>query len=105
MGRPPASYRVGRTLVANEDLSGLRRREKLVYKDAYALISALAVDPFVGYELRDEWEGARSLHFGRDQYRLIWQVNAQESEVIVLRVGRKTNSRGATIYDEPRPRI
>lgn len=56
----------------------------------------------MGYKLRDEWAGARSLHFGRDRYRLIWQVNGSEAEVIVLRVGRKATSRG-TIYQEGRP--
>jgi mRNA-degrading endonuclease RelE of RelBE toxin-antitoxin system len=46
--------------------------------------------------------GQVRLHFGRDRYRLIWQVNGSEAEVIVLRVGRKATSRG-TIYQEGRP--
>jgi mRNA-degrading endonuclease RelE of RelBE toxin-antitoxin system len=56
----------------------------------------------MGCELRDEWAGARSLHFGRDRYRLIWQVNTGEAEIIVLRVGCKATPRG-TIYQEDRP--
>jgi len=82
LGRAPGPFRIGRTRIANEDLSRLRRREKRIYAEAYALITELATEPFMGCELRDEWAGARSLHFGRDRYRLIWQVNTGEAEII-----------------------
>lgn len=102
MGRS-STFRVGRTRVADEDLSGLRRRQRKVYAEACALIASLSDDPFIGYELRDEWAGARSVHFARDRYRLIWQIDDEDKTVVVLRVGRKENSRGGTIYEDGPP--
>lgn len=59
-------------------------------------------NPDQGEALEDEWEGARGLHFGKDAYRLIWEVDHAESLIVMLRAGKKKR-RDGTIYDELRP--
>ena len=62
----------------------------------------MAKDPEQGEPLEDEWEGACGLHFEKDAYRLIWEVDHAEGVIIVLRAGKKKR-RDGTIYGEPRP--
>jgi hypothetical protein len=85
-----------------------------LWREAERLIKSLAVDPFQGYSLHREWLGCRGLHFGNDEYRLIWELMPIEEDyrgaegdkvtpVIVLCVGLKTDPREGVIYDQPRP--
>lgn len=56
----------------------------------------------IGVPLGGRWKGARAVHFGSDNYRLVWEVDEEREIVTVLIVGRKKRSHG-TIYDRPRP--
>jgi mRNA-degrading endonuclease RelE of RelBE toxin-antitoxin system len=53
--------------------------------------------------MRDEWKGCRALHFGRDAYRIIWEVHEDDEVVLILRVAGRFDPERTSIYDEPRP--
>jgi hypothetical protein len=55
-----------------------------------------------GYALKREWQGCRAKHFGRDQYRFVWEPIDKARCVAVLRVGRR-GAQATSIYDLPRP--
>jgi hypothetical protein len=78
------------------------------------LFDNLEKTPDLGYPLEDEWEGCFAVHIGNDRYRVIWEIlpPVEDCEgdpgdevvpIVILRVGPKTDERGHTIYESPRP--
>jgi mRNA-degrading endonuclease RelE of RelBE toxin-antitoxin system len=116
-GGPPAapSRRNEVELVpdSREDLRLLKRQDPKAHREVDQMFDKLELKPDLGYELRDEWEGCRAIHVGRDRYRVIWEVLDPEPDytgvadevvpVVILRVGPKTDAAGRTIYDRGRP--
>jgi addiction module RelE/StbE family toxin len=89
---------------AEVDLKRLAKRERTVYNEARSMIGLVAENPRrVGYDLDGEWEGCRALHFARDAYRVIWEVDHVQERIVVLRVGKKRGIGGTSIYSQPRP--
>jgi len=56
-----------------------------------------------GVPLDRQWEGARRVHCANDSYRVIWEIDDEREAVVILRIGKKRQPRGLTIYDLPRP--
>jgi mRNA-degrading endonuclease RelE of RelBE toxin-antitoxin system len=65
------------------------------------LISEYPIE--TGVELDRQWKGARRVHCANDAYRIIWEIDDAREAVIILRIGKKSQSGGRTIYDLPRP--
>lgn len=83
-------------------MRALKKRSKKAWQAAETQIDAIAKHPYLGEELEEEWAGARAVHFGRDAYRLIWEVVEKEEVLWVLLVGAKKIREG-TIYSRQRP--
>jgi mRNA-degrading endonuclease RelE of RelBE toxin-antitoxin system len=95
-------YRDAYSDAAIEDLKRLKRVDRKAFQNAMEAIEAVRMMPRMGTPLRDKWEGCLHRHFGRDKYRVIWDVDDDDRVVGILRVGKKKLPHG-TIYDEPRP--
>jgi mRNA-degrading endonuclease RelE of RelBE toxin-antitoxin system len=65
------------------------------------LISEYPTD--TGVALDGRWEGARRVHCANDTYRIIWEIDDEREAIIILRIGKKSQRGGRTIYDLPRP--
>lgn len=88
---------------ALKSLKRLKKHDRIAYQQARSMIGLVAEDPdAMGYPLDGRWHGARACHFGRDRYRLIWELNDERHAITVLLVGAKQQRR-STIYDRPRP--
>lgn len=91
----------------------LKRRDLQTYREVNRLLDLIETEPSLGYELQGPWAGCMAVHCGRDRYRVIWIVLDPEEDytgttdwvvpITVVRVGPKTDSRGATIYERGRP--
>jgi mRNA-degrading endonuclease RelE of RelBE toxin-antitoxin system len=64
----------------------------------------LADDPHIGSELISEWDGCRAIHFGNDQYRLIWEIHEEDKVVIILRAAKRFGI-GGSVYEQGRPAV
>lgn len=89
---------------AADDLRRLRSRDRKIFNRAIELIDEICADPDeIGYELEDEWVGAKAIHFWNDSHRLIWEVDLEDELVIVLRVGKRFGRGRRPIYEDDRP--
>ena len=88
---------------ALDDLSRLRKLARPVYQEALKLVDEVCAAPELeGKPLKREWEGCRSKHFGRDRYRLVWEVDDERECIVVLRVAHR-GAQGTPVYNKPRP--
>ena len=114
---PTQRYEVVLTREAQADLRRLYRHDRKTYRQIQGpggLFDTLEKTPDLGYPLEGEWEGCFAVHCGRDRYRVIWELLPAEEDyegdpgdeliqVVILRVGPKTDAQGHTIYESPRP--
>lgn len=86
-------FEISYTPRAERDLEKFRKRYWKSYRDYLSILPALETDPYaVGEQLKGNFKGLYSLHFGRKpECRAIYEIKNDLVIVVILKIGTREN--------------